>query len=87
MNARYARQSSLRSETHLTVPILLISAFVASSHGVETNTNTSLFFNLIAVDLPPMGKTPNLENGMEKMVMDGERARMTRSVVADMVCV
>lgn len=54
--------------THATRPISFNVFFVGSSGGLDTKTNTSLFFNLIPVDRFPTAKPIRL-NGMEKIVI------------------
>lgn len=67
--------------THATRPIPSSVFLVGSSGGLETNTNTSLFFSLMPVLRFPIG-SPIRANGMEKMVIASESLRMT---VSDMM--
>lgn len=67
--------------TYATRPISSSVFFVGSSGGLDTSTNTSLFFNLMPVDRFPMGKPIRLK-GIEKMVMALLSLRMT---VSDML--
>ena len=46
-------------------------AFVSSVRGVEAITQTSPFDNFIAVDRPPKGRMPNLENGLKTYSSNG----------------
>ncbi len=76
-------RTSVDPTTHLTSPIPLSASLVSASHGELASTNTSPDWSLMAVLRPPTG-SPKREKGTEKMVMAGERARMTSSEV-DMV--
>lgn len=50
--------------TDLTSPISSILVLVSSVNGVEARTQTPPFCSLIAVDLPPTGKTPKRAKGL-----------------------
>lgn len=60
------RPSERIQKTYLTGPSSLILIFVSRSRGVEASTQTPPSLNLMAVDLPPIGNTPYLANGLEE---------------------